>query len=449
MLIELNSYNYTKTQDFNNRLSHLLPAGRNSVFGLKDKDIAKCFVRGERSRLWDLDGNEYLDLYCKFGAVVLGHKHPDFQERLKAAIANSTGGDVSDVDLEVCKILSQHIPSFEKARFGLSGTETIQNAIRLARAYTNKKWILRFAGHFHGSADGIMGGHVNTRFATPFPEFCENNQVFGTLGRVRGAELQTLLIPWNEKAQLLKVIKSKHADIAAIIFEPININSGGLTADGDYLLLLRELCTRYGILLIFDEVITGVRISMGGAQEELGILPDLSIFAKGIGNGIPVSLLCGKSEIMDMYLTNQVVYGGTLYGYMLGMAAINATYSILEENTTELYSSMKRISEEIYKMLVINAHRAGIQLIIQGPCGCASFMVSDKQINSFDELTDAIILKNSIVKECLAAHGILICPTSRMYSSFCLDESDLDFLEKRIGKAMQDAAILLKRLAVS
>jgi glutamate-1-semialdehyde 2,1-aminomutase len=444
----MNSYNYTKTRDFNNHLSHSLPAGRNSVFGLKDKDISKCFVRGERSRLWDLDGNEYLDLYCKFGAVVLGHKHPDFQEHLKAAIANSTSGDVSDIDLETCEILSKHIPSFEKVRFGLSGSETIQNAIRLARAYTNKKWILRFTGHFHGSADGIMGGNINTKVATPFPEFNETNQVFGTLGRVYGAELQTLLIPWNDKAKLLKVIKSKHMDIAAIIFEPININSGGLTADKDYLLLLRDLCTCYGVLLIFDEVITGVRLGMGGVQKEIGVLPDLSIFAKGIGNGIPVSLLCGKREIMDMYLSSQVVYGGTFYGYMLGMAAIKATYSILEENATELYETKKKISEEIYKMLVINANNAGIQLVIQGPCGCASFMINEKQIHSYDELTNDVILKNNIVKECLAAHGILICPTSRMYSGFCLDESDLDFLEKRLGKAMRDAAILLKRLAV-
>jgi len=449
MLIDLYSYNYTKTQAFNNRLSYSLPAGRNSIFGLKDKDVAKCFVRGERSRLWDLDGNEYLDLYCKFGAVVLGHKHPVFQEHLKAAIANSASGDMSEVDLEVCKILSRYIPSFGKVRFGLSGTETIQNAIRLARAYTNKKWILRFAGHFHGSADGIMGGQVNASYATPFPEFCENNQVFGTLGRVRGAELQTLLIPWNDKARLLKVIHSKHMDIAAIILEPINVNAGGLTADEDYLLLLRELCTRFGILLIFDEVVTGVRLGMGGAQEKLGVLPDLSIFAKGIGNGIPVSFLCGKSEIMDMYLSQQVVYGGTFYGYMLGMAAIRATYSILEENTAALYTSMEKISQEIYKLMVINAEKAGIQLTIQGPCGCASFMVSAEQIHSFDELTDNVVLKNSIVKECLAARGILICPTSRMYSSFCLDESDLAFLEKRVEKAMQDAAILLKRLAVS
>lgn len=434
---------YPKSIENALKVKKILPGGvhYNLYFPHTKNENIIAFQKGRGARVWDLDGNEYLDLFCKFGALIVGHNNPRYNEALKDCIDRVLSVDQCHLEGEVCELLVHHIPCAEMVRFGLSGTESIQNAIRLARGYTGKEKFVRFIGHYHGNADNIMGGEVkDPRYPVPMPG---DQGGYDTKGRdPEILQRQSFLIPWND-SRVLEELFSNYADeIAAVIMEPIAINGGGVLPKPGYLEKVRELCSRYNVLLLFDEVITGFRVGMSGAQGLFGVTPDLAVFGKALAGGaMPVSLIAGKKEIMDLYATQQVVHMGTFNGYPLGLAAVRATLKMLSEDPG-CYERMGSWNLEIAKAFVSSAKEAGLPFVVQGVPNALVFHVREKPVvdmvnDGSETQTDGLITIMS------REYGILFSYVSRMYPNLLLSEEDVIFFRERIGDALSNAKKLI------
>lgn len=434
-----------QTIQFTKSLGQYLPEGIHSNFGLADKRIVRYFIKGKNSRLWDIDGNEYLDLFCRYGAMFLGHSNSEYNETLKEVLKSSLNLPASTIEYETCELLSHIFPCCEQMSFGLSGTDVVMQAIRLARAYTNKPKFIRFAGNFHGTGESFLGGIAKDSTFVPSDP---GEGVFSTQGRAPGElETQSILLPWNDIEILEKTIESYKDIIAAVLLEPIAVNAGSIFPADGYLEKIRLLCSKHNIILIFDEIITGIRVHIGGAQTMLGVTPDIALLGKCIGGGsVPITVLVGKKQIFEAYKNNNIAYGERSDGYSLGLAAIHATIRILQQHEEEHYNNMRRIAREIHSIILRHANRYGIDMVVQGPESCASFHCTTQELSRPEELTREIALKNSILRECMISNGIMICPTSRMYTNISLNDSDVYFFEQHCRQAIEDAAVLFERL---
>lgn len=443
------TYKTFQSTEFGNQLKTILAGGTHSNYRYKENRIPIQFADGSGSRLWDVDGNEYLDLYAKSGAMIFGHKNKEYTDSIANVLDNLLVVDLSQYDFLACEVLQKHFANCEMVRFGLSGSEMVQNALRLARGYTGRNRILRFEGHFHGNADNMLGGRIQD-ISSPIP-FDDGDTVFSTEGRANDIlESQTLLIPWNDVNILENTIHKYKDDIAAIITEPICLNGGSILPQQGYLETVRSLCDDYNIVLIFDEVITGARIGPGGAQALLNIVPDLTILGKCIAGGfMPVSALLGKSEIMELYANNRVIHGGTFNGYPLSLAGIISTFSILSRNENEAYKNMESQASRIYEIFTQEAREIGLDAIIQGPLSCASYHCTNKQLSKYKELTKEILLKNGILRDRLAVYGILTAHTSRLYPNISLTDDDVIFFRERIKDVLLDTQLVAKRILKS
>jgi glutamate-1-semialdehyde 2,1-aminomutase len=447
-VLTVTPYKTAKSLEYNRMLATILPGGVHYNFHLTESDFVAHFVRGKGSRLWDMDGNEYLDLHAKFGALILGHANEYYVGALKKCLEGALTIDLGTLELDVCRLINRYVPCAEMVRFGLSGTEIIQNALRLSRAYTKKNRFIRFDGHYHGNADNLLGGSRYNQ-DWPIPEDRGPDLVVGTEGRARNilAE-QSFILPWNDIQVLEETIGKYGDDIAAIIMEPICVNSGSVLPRPGYLEEVRELCNKHGIVLIFDEVITGFRVGLGGAQAFLKVIPDLAVFAKCIsGGGVPVSALVGKREIMQLYASKRVIHAGTFNGYVLGLAAIKATLEILGRDGGKCYDEMCKQAKKIHAVMLAEARAIGLPLVIQGHPACASFHYGESEVETTGAISNELYTNNVIIKKQLACYGILVTGLSRIYPNISMTDEDVDFFKERVGYGLKDAQVIIGRLA--
>lgn len=278
----------------------MLPGGTHSNFHARNNDITLCMKQGRGSRIWDIDDNEYLDLFGKYGACILGHHHAELDESLHRAVDHITVTELAETTYKVCQLLKEWFPHGDMIRMGLSGNEVIQNAFRLARGYTGKQKIIRFIGHFHGTADDVLGGWNHSIDTVDRSKL--ENQAFETEGRRENSFQSVIILPWNNVKLLEETMQRYSNSIAAIIMEPVMCNGGGILADNTFFAKVRKLCSENNVVFILDELITGIRSGPGGFQKEAGIVPDLTIVGKSIANGVlPLSCIIGKKEIMNLY----------------------------------------------------------------------------------------------------------------------------------------------------
>lgn len=428
----------SRMKQYNQRVKKYLPGGVHYNFNFPWEETPVHFEKTCGSRVWDMNGKEYLDLYARFGAMIVGHGNEEYNECLKETIDRVLSVSHCDMDAEVLELIAQYIPTAEMIRFGVSGTEIVQNAIRLARAYTGKNRFVRFENHYHGNSDNIMGGKAADRM-NPVPTDYFGDMK-GTAGRAKGSlEEQSYLIPWNDATVLEDLLKRKGDDIAAVIMEPVCVNGGSVMPAPGYLKKARVLCDTYGVLLIFDEIITGFRMGMGGAQAEFQVYPDLTTLGKAIaGGGVPVSALVGKRKIMQLLVDKKVIHAGTFNGYPLGTAAVKATLEILGRDHGAVFENMNRKMIEINEILVQEAKEAGLPLIVQGPLGCGAYHCCDKPLLTpsmyeFDTMSLDIILNAK-----MAENGILISSLSRMYPNISLNTEDVEFFREHVRKAIKE-----------
>lgn len=432
-------YNLEKSTAYFNNLKNFLPGGVHYNFRLPWEERPIPLKSGKGTRVYDLDGNVYVDFYAKFGAMILGHNHPGYNEALRESIERILAVNHCDIDEEVCELIVRHIPCADKVRFGLSGTEIVLNALRLARAYTGKNRFIRFTGHYNGNADNLLGGRMKS---AEYPVPVDYKGDFrGTAGRAASImEDQSFLIPWNDINFLTEVVDSYHDDIAAVLMEPVCINGGGIMPKPGYLEQVRELCDRYNIVLIFDEIITGFRMGLSGAQGYFNVTPDLSTFGKAIaGGGVPVSVLAGKKEIMALLEEKKVIHAGTFNGYPLGLVAVKTTIEILGENNGENYRNMEEYTKQIHAILLEEAHKVGIPMVIQGPANCASYHCTDRELTSSSDWNSNIMFKDAVINSALARVGILVSTVSRLYSNISVNGDDVEFFKERVPAGLMAA----------
>ena len=337
------------------RAEQMIPGGVNSpVRAFRSVGCDPPFiVRGQGSHLWDADENRYIDYVGSWGPLILGHAPPGVPEAIAAAAKNGTSfGASTAAEADLAEIVISAFPHVEKIRFVSSGTEATMSAIRLARAYTARKYIVKFEGCYHGHSDALLvkaGSGVAT-LGIP-----------GSAGVPEEFTQLTIALPFNDVDALERAFDKFKQQIACVIVEPVVGNMGCVPPAPLYLDALREITHRDGSLLIFDEVMTGFRLAFGGAQERYGILPDLTTFGKIIGGGLPVGGYGGPVEIMDMVAPLGPVYqAGTLSGNPLAMAAGLATLRYLRSHKSTLYTGLELLTARLVEGVMEAAREAGV-----------------------------------------------------------------------------------------
>jgi glutamate-1-semialdehyde 2,1-aminomutase len=430
-------------QDWYERAMKVMPGGQSNLrmpLGVKPLFIE----RGKGARLWDVDGNEYIDFMCGAGPGIFGYSNEEYLQALKHQLDNLyylvSGAVQSTLEVEVAEKIVELTACAEKVRFCLSGTEAVQLAIRLARAFTRRPYFMRFEGHYHGWLDNVLGGIVNDRAAgKPFAVESDQDPV-ATEGRAPGALEESFKIPWNDIEILERVLEKYGREVAMIHMEPILCNGGCCPPRPGYLERVRELCTQYGIVLSFDEVITGFRVSLHSAQGLLGVTPDLATFGKAVAGGVPMGAVAGKKEILDLLLQKRVIGAGTFNGYPYGMAAARVTLSLLEKGGGAHYSKIDALQGRLMSGLKEIAKSVGIPVLIQGPRGVFFFQFIDREIAySVRDLKNADVAKQNRFRMMLAEEGILIMWGGRWYVSSALTEED-------VNATLEKAERVLKRL---
>lgn len=331
--------NLNNSETLFNEAKKFIPGGVNSpVRAFKSVGGTPVFMKsGNGSKLTDVDGNEYIDYIGSWGPHLFGHNPPFIKEALLAAIENGTSfGAPTEAEVKMAKLITELVPSMEMVRMVNSGTEATMSAVRVARGYTGKNKFIKFEGCYHGHADYflIKAGSGALTFGVPTSP-----------GVTTGNAADTLVADFNNIDSIKSLINENKNEIAAVIIEPIAGNMGTVRASDEFIKELREICSVENIILIFDEVMTGFRVAKGGAQEILGITPDLSTFGKIIGGGLPVGAFGGKKEIMEFVSPVGPVYqAGTLSGNPLAMSAGYAMLNYIKENPS-VYSELEAKSK--------------------------------------------------------------------------------------------------------
>ncbi len=339
------------------RAETMIPGGVSSpvrAFGAVGGE-QRFMARGQGAHLWDADGNQYIDYVGSWGPLILGHAPASVVQAVVAAARNGTsfGASVAQ-EANLAELVIAAFPHIQKVRFVNSGTEAVMSAIRLARAYTKRKFVVKFEGCYHGHADGLLAKAGSGIATLGIP---------GSAGVPQEFTQFTLALPFNDAETLEYAFNKFKHQIAAVIVEPVVGNMGCVPASGGYLAALRAITQREKTVLIFDEVMTGFRVAFGGAQELYGIKPDLTTLGKIIGGGLPVGAYGGASEIMDLVAPLGPMYqAGTLSGNPLAMAAGVATLQTLKDKRAEIYPQLEKLSALLVEGVAGVAKDAGISM---------------------------------------------------------------------------------------
>lgn len=329
------------------------------------RGVPLCFSSGKGAHLTDIDGNVYLDYALGMGPNILGHAPTAVVTAVAQTLDSGqlfAGQHV--LELKLAERLSSCVPSAELVRFGLSGSEMVQAAIRVARAYTGRPKIIKFEGHYHGWLDNIF---VNVSGPAP----AEGNPIprprfLQSAGQSPQAAADIVVLPWNDFDAVERYLHSTAEEIAAIVTEPVMLNTGGILPKDGYLEHLRSLATKHGVVLIFDEVITGFRVAPGGAQALYGVKPDLSVFAKALGAGFPVSALAGRRDIMELFASGRVNHSGTYNANVPSIAAALAALDELLAPEQAAYDRMNARGQALMDGITQAARRQGVNLQVSG-----------------------------------------------------------------------------------
>lgn len=344
------SINRSRSAELFEAAKGYFPGGVNSpVRAFKSVGGTPLFIaKGDGAQIWDEDGNEFIDFCCSWGPLIHGHNHPYVFEKIVGTLQNGASfGAPTKKENELADFMLARLPFIDKIRFTSSGTEAVMSALRLARGATGKEKILKFDGCYHGHVDALLvqAGSGLVTFGTS-----------SSAGVPEAFANQTLVLPLNNEAALIACFEEHHQNLAAVIIEPIPANNGLLLQDRSFLLLLRSLCTKFGVLLIFDEVISGFRVAFGGASELYGIQPDIVTYGKIIGGGLPVGAYGASNSIMSYVSPEGPVYqAGTLSGNPVAMAAglaqlelcaADGFYANLAKRTQQFVDQINQFAQE-------------------------------------------------------------------------------------------------------
>jgi glutamate-1-semialdehyde 2,1-aminomutase len=412
----------------------LIPGGVNSPVRAFGRVGGTPFfvARAEGSRLYDVDGREYLDYVLSWGAILAGHAHPRITAAVAGAAARGTSyGAPTAAEVELAEQVVAAVPSVDMVRFVNSGTEATMSAVRLARAATGRELILKFAGCYHGHADSFLvqaGSGVATLGLPDSP------------GVPQALARLTLAPPFNDRAALESAFAQHGQQIACVILEPIIGNSGYIPPAPGFLELVRQLTTTHGALLVFDEVMTGFRVAYGGAQQRFGITPDLTTLGKVIGGGLPVGAYGGRRELMEQVAPAGPVYqAGTLSGNPLAMAAGSAQLGLLRD--AEPYEALERLAIRLVDGVGSCAAECGLPFWGGAAGGMFGWHFVEGPVRDFDAAAAAdTTFFGRFYRACLR-RGVFLPPSpfEAAFLSLAHTEADIDFTLEQVRAAMREA----------
>ncbi len=328
-----------------------MPGGVNSNVRLES--ATWFFERGAGAWLWDADGGDYVDYAIGMGALFLGHSDPAVREAVRRSAERGTVyGAQHPLEVEAAESFLEAVQWADRVRLGSSGSEAVHAVLRVARAATGRNKVVRFTGHYHGWLDNIL---VPLDATTPRP---------ASPGQLPTAIEDLLVLPWNNNEALASLLSEQHDEVAAVIMEPIMLNSGATEPAPGYLELARELCSQYGVVLVFDEVITGFRVALGGAVERYSVIPDLATYGKAMAGGWPVAALAGRAEYMDLLADGRVNHSGTFNGSTMACAAVSATIETLRREPP--YEGVERYGSQVMIALPEMAKDSGVAVKVEG-----------------------------------------------------------------------------------
>jgi glutamate-1-semialdehyde 2,1-aminomutase len=426
---------YAKSVALYERTRQRLAGGVSSNVRYASVPVPLFFVRGEGARLYDADGNVHIDYVLGNGPAILGHA----PKMVTAAVAASLGdGQVFAAqtwrETELAERLCRLLPGAEVVRFATSGTEAVLMALRLARAFTGRDKILKFEGHYHGWTDQTF---ISTR---PSPNEAgpadEPVAVAGSPGMPASVLGDVVVAGWNDLDLLAAAFDRHKGEIAGVIMEPVMVNGGAVPPHEGYLEGVRDLCRRHDALFICDEVITGFRVGLGGAQGRFRVTGDLSIYAKAVAAGFPLALVSGRRDIMNTLLDKGVMHGGTYNGNVQSMAAALAALDVLEADDGAIYRSMDARGRQLMDGLAALGAKHGLSLVVQGMPTIFQTFFTRQPPRNYREAAACDADSALAFHRALQEEGVRINQQGKWFLSAAHDESVIAETLEAAGRAM-------------
>lgn len=411
-----------KSETLFNRAQQFIPGGVNSpVRAFKAVGGNPVFIkRADGAYIYDEDDNAYIELINSWGPMVLGHNHPIVREAVIKAMERGTSfGALTAMEVQVAELIAELVPSVEKVRMVNSGTEATMSAIRLARGYTGRDKFIKFEGNYHGHGDSFLIAAGSGAVTMGSPD---------SPGVTKGTAKDTLLAPFNDLEAVRQLVEANKGEVAAIILEPVAGNMGLVMPKEGFLRGLREIADREGIVLIFDEVMTGFRLAIGGAQQLFGVTPDLTTMGKIIGGGMPVGAYGGKKEIMDFVSPLGPVYqAGTLSGNPIAMAAGFAMLDYLKQHPS-VYQELNQIGDTLVSGFRNSLDKLGLEYTINHVGSMYTLFFTGRAVTDFESAKTSDTLSFGRYFQAMLKRGVYLAPSQfeSLFLSTALKEEHLE-----------------------
>ena len=428
------------------RASKLIPGGgsSNAQCAPTYDPYPLTLSKGAGSKVWDVDGNVYVDYLLGFGPLILGHCHPSVVQAVKAQLDNGLQYAMLDeLEVKLAEKMHDMVPNAEMVRFCMTGAEATMSAIRIARGYTGRDKIIKFEGHYHGAHDCVLLNIVGAPQGALGSEISPY-KVRASPGIPDDTTKNTIVIPWNNVEVFEKTVKRYANELAGVIMEPVMMDIGIAPPEDGYLQTVREMTQKHDLCLIFDEVITGFRLAAGGAQEHFGVKPDLACFAKALGGGFPIAAVTGRREILEQVGPGKIMHAGTFNGNPVSCAAAYATLTELSANDGEHYRYMYKIGKKLQDGLAKLVTSTGTEAIVQGMAqlGVQILFTPLKKVRNYREFLTCNGAKYNNYHRQMLKRGVLFHPLQyqHLFVSTAHTEDDVNMTLKACEESLRAIA---------
>jgi glutamate-1-semialdehyde 2,1-aminomutase len=421
----------TKSDELFQKAQEIMPGGVNSpVRAFKSVGENPRFIKSAKgSKIYDVDGNEYIDYIGSWGPMILGHAHPEVVETVaRAALDGLSFGAATEAEITMAELICDIVPSIEMVRMVNSGTEAVMSVIRLARGYTGRNKIIKFEGCYHGHSDSMLVKAGSGVMTAGIPD---------SLGVPIGCASDTLTAVFNDIDSVNNLFEQYKNEIAEVIIELVPANMGVVLPNDGFLKNVQKVCKENGALLVADEVITGFRLGLSGAQSYFGITPDITTYGKIIGGGLPVGAYGGKKEIMQLVAPCGGVYqAGTLSGNPVAMAAGITQLTILKNNP-QIYTQINRLSQKLADGLRNIIKDSGVKAVVNSIGSLSCMFFSESEVSNYNEAKKSNTQNYSMFFKSMLSNGIYLAPSQfeAAFLSYAHTDEDIDYTLEYVKKA--------------